>query len=235
MTMSEQSVAAELPRHVGLIMDGNRRWARARGYADVSTGHQVGAEHLTTVLQWLSVRGIDHASVYVLSADNIRKRSTLEVGFLFHLIETVIADRIHDAERWQLHVSGDLELLPASTRASLERTIDETRGRPGHLTLAIGYDAHADILGALRQAVTDAPDVSAAQFSVESISQHLAGGPNKVIDLVIRTGGDARISGFFPWQSTGAELHVAQCAWPDLAEADLEAALAHYSRARQPR
>lgn len=224
-----------MPRHVGLIMDGNRRWARAHGHSDVGAGHRAGAEHLTDLLQWLAPRGIDHASAYVLSADNIRKRSSLEVGFLFRLIENVIPERVRAAERWRLHVSGDLDLLPPTTRQALLDAVDETCERPGHLTLAIGYDARSDILAALRRAVTALPGTDAADLSVEAVSKHLSGGPTKQIDLIIRTGGDARISGFFPWQSTRAELYVAQCAWPDFREPDLDAALAHYAAVRTTR
>ena len=232
---ADQSDLVAMPRHVGLIMDGNRRWARAHGHSDVGAGHRAGAEHLTDLLQWLTSRGIDHASAYVLSADNIRKRSSFEVGFLFHLIENVIPERVRASKQWRLHVSGDLDLLPRSARQALLDAVEETTERPGHLTLAIGYDAHSDILAALRRAVAALPGTDSTDLSVETISQHLSGGPNKEIDLIIRTGGDARISGFFPWQSTSAELYVAQCAWPDFEETDLDAALAHYAAARAAR
>ena len=216
------------PRHVGLIMDGNRRWARSRGLADVSLGHRAGAEHLSDFLAWLSARGIEHASVYVLSADNIRRRSPLELGVLFTLIENVIPARVLAAGQWRLHISGNLDLLPTTTREALGRAIEMTRDRPGHLTLAIGYDARADILGAVRRAVAALPADEPGALSVDLISQQLPGGPAKAIDLIIRTGGDSRTSGFFPWQSTSAELHVASCSWPDFSEHDLERALAHY-------
>src|SRR5699024_11447043 len=96
-------------------------------------------------------RSIDHASAYVLSAGNIRKRDSQEVRYLFRLIEEIIPHRVKAAQSWQLHVSGDLDLLPASARAALERAIQETSDRPRHLTLAIGYDAHADIVSAVQR------------------------------------------------------------------------------------
>lgn len=213
-------------------MDGNRRWARAQRHLDVSFGHQVGAEHLSDLLEWLAARGIDHASAYVLSADNIHKRDAREVSFLFGLIETTIPQRVRAAKRWRLHVSGDLELLPTSTRKALTEAVEETRDRPGHVTLAIGYDAHADIVGALRRAVSQLPASDAVELSVEAVSQQLAGGPLKDIDLIIRTGGDSRTSGFFPWQSRAAELYVAQGPWPAFTEKDLDAALAYYAKKR---
>ncbi|MFC0674045.1 polyprenyl diphosphate synthase [Brachybacterium hainanense] len=214
-----------LPVHVGLIMDGNRRWARAHGERGTSFGHQAGAEHLSNVLSWLAARGIDHVSAFVLSADNIRKRGRLEVEFLFSLIEHVIPERVRATERWSLHVSGDLDLLPESTRTALAEMIDETRGRPGHLTLAIGYDARDDILAAVRKTITGGSEM----LTVDAVTQNLAGGPVKDIDLIIRTGGDSRISGFFPWQSKMAELYVVEHPWPDLTDSDLDDALAFYS------
>lgn len=228
------SNGALVPRHVGVIMDGNRRWARAQRLLEVSAGHRVGAEHLSHLLAWLSARGIDHASVYVLSADNIRKRDARELEVLFHLIETTVPERVRAAERWQLHVSGDLDLLPGPTQDALRRAEEETRGRPGHLTLAIGYDARVDILAALRRAVTALPEDKGEQLTVDAVSQQLAGGPVKDIDLIIRTGGDSRTSGFFPWQSTAAELFVASCPWPAFTEKDLDVALEYYEKTRHP-
>ncbi|MFC6343741.1 undecaprenyl diphosphate synthase family protein, partial [Nocardioides hankookensis] len=132
-----------LPRHVGLIMDGNRRWARAAGHLDVSVGHRAGAEHLGDFLGWLERRGIEHATVYVLSADNIRKRAGDEVDHLFRLLRTVVPEQVRSSTYWRLHVSGDLGLLPPATRTALEAAVAETVTRPGHLTLAIGYDPRA--------------------------------------------------------------------------------------------
>ncbi|MGO1200429.1 MAG: polyprenyl diphosphate synthase [Dermabacteraceae bacterium] len=228
--LTPSSVA--MPRHVGVIMDGNRRWARAQHLLDPSAGHRAGAEHLSRLLGWLAARGIEHASVYVLSADNIRRRDARELGVLFALLETTIPERVRAAERWQLHVSGDLSLLPGPTQRALRKAVEETRGRPGHLTLAIGYDARADMAAALRRAVSALPEADVEQLTVAAVTAQLAGGPVKDIDLIIRTGGDSRTSGFFPWQSRAAELHVASCPWPAFTESDLEAALTFFAAKR---
>jgi short-chain Z-isoprenyl diphosphate synthase len=165
-----------------------------------------------------------------LSADNIRKRDRLEIDGLFWLIEHEIPKRVRAAQDWQLHVSGDTSLLPDSARNAHEAAISDTHGRPSHLTVAIGYDAHEDILGAVRRALVDPRNHELSRLSVGSVSEQLAGGPVKEIDLVIRTGGDHRISGFFPWQSKAAELFVTRRTWPDFAEDDLDDALAFYAR-----
>lgn len=221
---------ADAPRHVGIIMDGNRRWARARGRVP-SFGHDAGANHLADVLGWLSVRGVEHVSVYVLSADNIRKRSTGEIQHLFSLIDTVLSKTVERAHDWQLHVSGDTRLLPAPARRSLEQVVQETRGRPRHLTLAIGYSPHEDIATGIRAALHQGIDPASAEF-IGAVSGNLPGGPVKEIDLVIRTGNEQRTSGFFPWQSIHSEVIRSRKMWPAFNEADLDRVLAEYRRRR---
>ncbi len=213
-------------------MDGNRRWARAAGLAQPALGHQAGAEHLGELLRWLADRHIDHASVYVLSADNIRKRSGAEIGYLCRLIETLVPAQLRRSDHWSLHVSGDLSLLPASVEHALENAVLATRGRPGHLTLAIGYDPRADIVTGIRAALRAGP-LSAEPTALEdAVTAGLPGGPVKDIDLVIRTSGEQRISGFFPWQTGRAEIFVSPKMWPAFTERDLDEALAFYAAAR---
>ncbi len=111
---------AHVPTHVGVVMDGNRRWARAAGHLNASVGHRVGAEHVEELLGWCVDADIQHLTTYVLSADNIRKRSTVEVGFLFDLLTDTLPDLVRRSEQWSLHVSGDLAMLPTKARQALE-------------------------------------------------------------------------------------------------------------------
>ena len=211
---------ARLPRHVGLVMDGNRRWAKAAGL-DTRAGHRAGAEHVADLLRWSEDAGLEHLTVYVLSADNIRRRGDEEIDHLMTLLETVVPEAVLSrGGHWQLHVSGDLGLLPASTRARLESAAEATRQGTSHLTLAIAYDGRADIAHAVRRAVLEG-----GSADVDDITRCLAGGPVKDIDLVIRTSGETRISGFFPWQSAGARLHLSPRMWPAFTEADFLRAL----------
>ena len=217
-----------LPTHVGLVMDGNRRWARAAGL-DARVGHRVGAEHVEDVLRWCEDAGIGHLTVYVLSADNIRRRGGDEISHLMTLLETVIPDRVLSrGGRWQLHVSGDLSLLPETTREALLSAVDATRQGRSHLTLAIAYDGRADIVHAARRAVLEGGPVD-----VDDITRCLGGGPVKDIDLVIRTSGETRLSGFFPWQCAGAELYLSALMWPAFGEADFLRALRTYAERRR--
>jgi short-chain Z-isoprenyl diphosphate synthase len=214
-----------LPTHVGVVMDGNRRWARAVGHANASVGHKVGAEHMEELLAWCVASEIHHLTIYVLSADNIRKRSAREVGFLFGLLAGTLPDLVRRSERWALYVAGDLAMLPADTREALETAVRDTAGRPRHLTLAIAYDGRADIVEAIRSAIRAGAD--AADPAV--ITEHLGGGPVKEIDLVIRTSGEHRLSGFLPWQTAHSEVVVSDTPWPAFTSEDFEAALRHYS------
>lgn len=237
MRRGNKSVAEAIdrprPRHVGMIMDGNRRWATAVGYADPSVGHRVGADHLADLLDWCFARGIHHLSVYVLSVDNIRKRSAAEVAYLFGLIEKVVPERVTASRHWQLHLSGDLGLLPGAARSALLNAVADTAGRPCHLTLAIGYDPREDIVtgirSALRHLAGTVPDPTAADLE-RAITENLPGGPVKDIDLVIRSSGERRLSGFFPWQTQRAEVVINKKMWPAFTEADLDAALDEYAR-----
>ena len=233
---------APRPDHVGLVMDGNRRWARAAGYANPSLGHRVGAERVEDALRWCEEWAIEHLTIYVLSADNIRRRDGEQVGYLMGLIETVVTDKVLGGSgTWELHVAGDENLLPGSTAAALREAMALTRGRPHHLTLAIGYDGRADVVAGVRAALlapaASAPTVGmdhvAAQFDADQISRNLGGGPVKDIDLVIRTGGELRISGFFPWQSAHAEIFVSPRMWPAFTAADFAVALAHYAARKE--
>jgi short-chain Z-isoprenyl diphosphate synthase len=231
-------VTGVLPRHVGLVMDGNRRWARMAGL-DARAGHRAGAEHVEDVLRWCEERGIDHLSIYVLSADNIRRRAGDEIDHLMHLLETVVPEKVLGrGGRWRLHVAGDMDLLPETTARALAAAVDATRDGDAHLTLAVGYDGRAQVAAAVRSilaaaAGTDATlgDV-AALVDAESIGAALGGGPVKEIDLVIRTSGEVRVSGFFPWQSAHAELYVSPRMWPAFTAADFDAALAHFAQVR---
>ena len=210
------------------------RWARAAGLRDASEGHRQGADHIEDLLAWCAARGIDHLSVYVLSADNIRKRSAVEIDYLFALITDVLPDLVVRAGRWSLHVSGDLELLPVAAAQALSRAVERTSGRQAHLTLAIGYDGRADIVAGIRGAILASAADPGQDLDPRSITDHLAGGPVKDIDLVIRTSGEQRLSGFFPWQTAHSEVYVSPKLWPDFTEADFEVALAHYADCQSP-
>ncbi|WP_116948313.1 polyprenyl diphosphate synthase [Jiangella endophytica] len=232
--------AGRLPRHVAVVMDGNRRWARQAGYADPSIGHRFGAEHVDDLLGWCSAIGIGHVTVYVASADNLRKRDSGEVDHLMRMVEEVVAERLADpAHTWRLHVAGRLDLLPDSTRDALKLAVEATAGRSGPaLTVAIGYDGRQEIVDAVRAHVDDAElagtPVSVAdladRLTSDDIARHLYTHGRPEPDLVIRTSGEQRLSGFLLWQSTQAELYFCDAYWPGFREVDFLRALRTYAR-----
>lgn len=211
--------------HVGVVMDGNRRWARAAGHASPSAGHQQGADHVKRLLEWCGDWGIGHVTVYVLSADNIRKRPADEVGYLFGLLNDTVPRMVTGNSHWALHVTGDLGLVPAATVTALRDAERRTAGRPGHFTMAIGYDGRADIVAGIRGAL----HTNGTEINTDAITAHLPGGPVKDVDLVIRTSGERRLSGFLPWQTTRAEIFVGPKMWPAFTTRDFATALRFYS------
>ena len=141
-----------LPRHVGLIMDGNRRWARQMGLASPSLGHKAGAEHIEDVLLW--------CAVFVCSAENLRRRGDAEIAFLMQVIEDVVADRLARRATWQVHLAGTLDVLPDTTARALKEAVEATRDRAtgAHVTLAIGYGGRQEVLDAIRALLYEQAD-----------------------------------------------------------------------------
>ncbi len=230
------------PRHVALVMDGNRRWARQMGFANPSVGHRYGAEHVDEVLGWCAGAGITHVTIFVASADNLRKRAASEVDFLLRMIEDVVTERLsRPSGRWRVHLAGRLDVLPDSTRNALksavESTIDHDAGF--HLTIAIGYDGRDEIVDAVRALLEHAArddatiDEVAQRVTDEAIAAHLYSGALPEPDLIIRTSGERRLSGFMLWQAAHSHLYFCDVYWPGFREIDLLRALRAYaSRAR---
>ncbi len=232
-----------LPRHVALVIDGNRRWARQRGFDDASAGHRYGAEHVDDLLDWCADLGIGHVTVFVASSDNLRKRPPAEVASLLELIETVVARRLADPDGfWRVRVAGRADALPDSTRHALKAAVEATRGRRYgfEVTVAIGYDGRDEVVDAVRALLDEAAatgtaiDDLAATLNADDIAAHLytTGQPDP--DLIIRTSGEQRLSGFLLWQAAHAELYFCDVYWPGFRYVDFLRALRSYA-ARQRR
>ncbi len=232
--LRKQVAAGPLPRHIGLIMDGNRRWARQMGLANPSLGHKVGADHVDDVLSWCEALAIRHVTVYVCSTENLTGRNPAEVAFLMQVIEKVAVEKLAVAEpRWQLHPAGSLDLLPDSTARALKQAVDVSRActTGAHLTLAIGYGGRQEVLDAMRDLLREQAGAGrtleevAEDLAEEDLARHLytAGRPDP--DLVIRTSGEQRLSNFLLWQSAYSELYFCEAFWPAFREVDFLRAL----------
>ncbi len=234
-------LAGPLPRHIALIMDGNRRWAKEQGHADPSVGHRYGAEHIDDVLAWCADLGIDHVTVWVASADNLTKRPAAEVAFLMRVAEDVIAHRVSRSSKWQLHLAGNLDLLPDSTARALKEAEETTlnRAAAGHLTVAIGYDGRGEILDAIRSILEAGHDKGlsmdeiATSVTVEAISAHLYNPSQPDPDLIIRTSGEQRLSDFMLWQGVESELYFCDVFWPGFRQIDFLRALRAFAARRR--
>lgn len=225
-----------LPSHVAVVMDGNRRWARGKGFANPSVGHRYGAEHVEDLLAWCAELGIAHVTVFVCSRDNLLKRDSDEVDHLMRMVEEVIVGRRQ--RDWQLHVAGRLDILPASTRDALRQAVLDSVETGRHLTVAIGYDGRDEIVDAVRALLQSeaAQGVSASdlasRLSIEDISRHLYTATRPDPDLVIRTSGERRLSGFLPWQTAHSELYFSDAYWPGFTKAHFQRAIRSYARRR---
>jgi short-chain Z-isoprenyl diphosphate synthase len=236
--LRQRVLTGTLPRHVGLIMDGNRRWARRRGLADPSQGHQYGAEHAERVLSWCDAVGIRHVTVFLCSTENLSNRDAAEVAFLMRVIEQLAGDRLARPDaRWQVHVAGALDLLPDATARALKHAVEMTHdvGTGCHLTLAVGYGGRQEIVDGLRDLLLErAADGSsltdiATSLTVADVAAHLYNADQPEPDLVIRTSGEQRLSNFLLWQTAYAELYFCEAYWPAFREIDFLRALRNFA------
>ena len=233
------SLTAPLPRHVGVILDGNRRWARSVG-ADSAAGHQRGADKIVDLLRWCDDAGVEVVTLWLLSTDNL-SRPEPELAPLLRIIEQVVVDLAAPGNRWTLNVVGALDLLPDDTARLLKETAAGTGGRPGVLVnVAVGYGGRREITDAVRSLLTAHMEQGAtleeivADLDVDHIADHLYTKGQPDPDLVIRTSGEQRLSGFLLWQSAHSEFYFCDAYWPDFRRVDFLRALRAYS-ARQRR
>jgi len=234
----ELAAAAMLPRHVGVIMDGNRRWARGAGLDNASLGHRYGGEHLGELLRWCGELGITHVSVFVCSTENLARRDAAEIEFLMDVIAD-LAERVRAEPHpsWSLHVAGTLDTLPDHTTHALKAAVAATEAvnTGNHVTLAVGYGGRQEVLDAVRDLLLDkaASGVGVAQIADElttdDIASRLYNAGQPEPDLIIRTSGEQRLSNFLLWQSAYSELYFCDAYWPAFREIDFLRALRSYA------
>ncbi|SEL19140.1 short-chain Z-isoprenyl diphosphate synthase [Blastococcus sp. DSM 46786] len=228
-------VGADVPRHVGVIMDGNRRWARAIGLEDVAHGHRRGAAKIADLLGWCDDAGVQVVTLFMLSTDNLRRPAS-ELDALLAIIEDVAVDLSRPDRRWHIRSMGAREVLPARTVAVLEQAERDTCDRPGAtVNLAVGYGGRREIADAVRSLLSEhatrgtSLEELVEVLDVEHIAEHLYTRGQPDPDLVIRTSGEQRMSGFLLWQTANAEFHFTDVYWPDFRRVDFLRALRDYS------
>ncbi len=223
----------QIPRHVGVILDGNRRWAKASG-APKSRGWRAGADKVEEVLGWCDEVGVQMVTLWLLSTDNLNRPAS-ELTPLLAIIEGLVED-IAAAGRWRVHPVGALDLLPADTARALKDAATRTAEVPGlHVNVAVGYGGRREIADAVRSLLHEhaskgtAIEDLANVLDVEHIAEHLYTKGQPDPDLVIRTSGEQRLSGFLLWQSAHSEFYFCEAYWPDFRKVDFLRAIRAYS------
>jgi short-chain Z-isoprenyl diphosphate synthase len=223
----------ELPQHLGVIVDGNRRWAKQAGET-TAHGHRAGAAKILEFLSWCDGLDIPLVTVWMLSTDNL-SRPPEELTALYEIIGTTIG-RIIEAG-YCVRLTGNAEALPEETRAGISRT-QEQASPESRLTVnvAIGYGGREEIVDAVQELVRDLAargldgDGIAEAITVDSIAEHLYTRGQPDPDLIIRTSGEQRLSGFLLWQSVHSEYWFCETYWPGFRRIDLLRALREFCR-----
>lgn len=225
--------AGRLPRHVGVMLDGNRRWAKANGAA-TADGHRAGADNIEPFVTWSEELGIEIVTLWLLSTDNLR-RPEVELAPLLEIIEDVVA-RIAATGRRRVNIVGARDLLPERTARVLSEAAQATADVDGLVVnIAVGYGGRQEIADAVRSMLLEAADAGrelreiAENVRVEDIAAHLYTKGQPDPDLVIRTSGEQRIGGFLLWQSTHSEFYFCEAYWPDFRRVDYLRALRSYA------
>ncbi|HEY2915962.1 MAG TPA: polyprenyl diphosphate synthase [Candidatus Limnocylindrales bacterium] len=218
----------EVPAHVAIIMDGNRRWARRRGVPELD-GHAAGVEAIRGLLKHAVRRGVRVLTLYAFSRENWARTDDEVVG-LFGLLEAAIRSETEElrAEGVRVRLLGRLDELPPDTRASILQALDATAGGDRLLlNVAFNYAGRTELVDAVRSIVRSGLPADAIDESTLAGALYTAGLPDP--DLLIRTGGEHRLSNFLIWQSAYAELVLTDTLWPDFGPAELDAALAEFA------
>ena len=229
--MKETDDRSRIPAHVAVIMDGNGRWALARGKKRLA-GHRAGVDALERMLGWCRDAGVKALTVYAFSTENWR-RPAEEVDGLMKLFSTFIRLKARKLirERVRFRVIGRRGDLPPALAASIAELEEKTASFEQQLVLAVSYGGRAEIVDAARRLAADA---AAGRIRPEDIDEPLVGGslyapdlPDP--DLIIRTSGEQRVSNFLLWECAYSEFHFTDVLWPDFSRADFDAALASYA------
>lgn len=238
--LRRQIDASTVPAHVAMMIDGNRRWARQLGYGTAAHGHRAGAAKMREFLAWCDDVGVRVVSLYLLSSDNVRKRSQAELRDLLEIIAE-LADGLSRERDWRIQHVGRSADLPSELARVLADAQARTAGNTGmHVNLAVGYGGRHEIVDAVRSIIAahdrhgGSLEQLAGSLTPEQIGEHLYTGGQPDPDLVIRTSGEQRLSDFLLWQSAHSEFYFVEALGPDLREIDFLRAIRDYgSRERR--
>jgi short-chain Z-isoprenyl diphosphate synthase len=225
-----------VPRHVGVMCDGNRRSAKASGLEDLTIGYRRGGAKITELLAWCSEAGVGVVTLWLLSTENITSRPKSEIAPILAAIEEVTERLAAPGLPWRVAVVGSLDLLPSGTAATLKAACARTEHRSGmQVNIAVGYGGRQEIADAVRSLLQEQAsrgtsiEELAEILDVDHIAEHLYTKGQPDPDLVIRTSGEQRLSGFLLWQSAHSEFYFCDPYWPDFRKVDFLRALRDFA------
>lgn len=235
--LESELLPQDLPQHVAVMLDGNRRWAKTRGSQNPKAGHEAGALKIFEFLGWCDDIGIPVVTLYLLSTDNLKNRNADELQDLLGII-TDVADEMAFQQKWRIHVMGDRALLPDNIAAKLDESQKKAAGLHDKpmVNLAVGYGGRIEIADAMRSILKAHADQGttieqlANVLDADLISEHLYTSGQPDPDLIIRTSGEQRMSGFLLWQSASSELYFEEALWPDFRKVDFLRALRAFEK-----
>jgi short-chain Z-isoprenyl diphosphate synthase len=227
----------QLPKHVAVLADGNRRWARANAPGEpLVAGYQAGADKLKDFVEWCDELGIRVVTLWVLSTDNFSRSSEEEIGPLLEVIEKMVTG-LAATKRWRVHPVGALDLLPAASAEILKKAERDTTDLEGMLiNVAVSYGGRHELRDAVRSLLAEhakngtSIDEVVQNLDIEDIAKHLYTKGQPDPDLIIRTSGEQRLSGFLMWQSAHSEFYFCEALWPDFRKVDFIRALRAYGQ-----
>ena len=231
MQYKEQIDLSRIPQHVAIIMDGNGRWAKQRGH-ERSYGHQVGAETVHVIAEEAARLGIRYLTLYTFSTENWNRPAD-EVAALMGLVLTALEDEIFMKNNVRFRVIGDVDRLPLQVREKLDETMEHTKDNSAMtMVVALSYSSKWEITNAVKNIAAEVKDGRLAIDAIDEnvVADHMQTRFMPDPDLLIRTGGEVRISNYLLWQIAYSELYFCDTYWPDFDEQSLHEAIASYQK-----
>ncbi len=222
-----------MPRHIAIIMDGNRRWAKAQG-KPASFGHKAGAKTLEKIVRYANKIGLEYITAYAFSTENW-KRTEEEVKALMMLLQNYLDDysKRADTENIRVKILGDISALAPGMQKSIYNCMERTKDNTGvTFNIALNYGGRDELVKAIKQIAQEVKDgkTDIQDISEEMVSNHLYTKGEPDPDLLIRTSGELRLSNFLPWQLVYSEFLFIDKNWPDFTEEDLDNAIVEYEK-----
>jgi short-chain Z-isoprenyl diphosphate synthase len=234
--LERQLDKANIPKHIAVMLDGNRRWADKNSGSKAKSGHVAGAQKIFEFLSWCDELEVPVITLYLLSTENLKQRDSEELQDLFQILDQLAKEMVSRG-RWKIRIMGDKSALAGRFLDSLEESEKASQNTKGAtVNLAIGYGGRQEITDAMRSIVQGAiaagEDLSKLSDSLtpELIASHLYTSDQPDPDLIIRTSGEQRLSGFLLWQSSNSELYFEEALWPDFRKVDFLRAIRAFAR-----